>query len=72
MDIKDHKKGDMLKKVINKLFETLKSSLTVLAKAHENSNTDDGRIKFDKEIANGIFYQLELYLLLTILSIFYS
>ena len=53
LEIKDHKKNDMLKKVIQKIFETLKGSLCVLAKAHENSNSEDGRIKFDKEIGNG-------------------
>lgn len=53
LEIKDHKKNDMLKKVIQKIFETLKGSLSVLAKAHENSNSEDGRIKFDKEIGNG-------------------
>ena len=59
MDIKDHKKNDLLKKVIQKLFETLKGSLSVLAKAHENSKSEDGRIEFDKEIANELSTILE-------------
>jgi len=54
LEIKDHKKNDMLKKVIQKIFDTLKTSLSVLAKAHENSNSEDGRIQFDKDIANGM------------------
>jgi hypothetical protein len=53
LEIKDHKTNDMLKKVIQKIFDTLKASLSVLAKAHENSNSEDGRIQFDKKIANG-------------------
>ena len=54
MSIKDHKKNDMFKKVVQKLFQTLYASLEKLSKAHEGSKSSDGRIQFDKEIANGI------------------
>jgi hypothetical protein len=53
MAIKDHKKLDMFKKVVEKLFQTLYTSLEKLSKAHESSAAKDGRIQFDQNIANG-------------------
>lgn len=48
------KESEMLKVVLNKLFETLKNSLEELAKKNKD---DQKKLKIDKETIEGLFWK---------------
>ena len=55
VELKDSKKQmEMVKPVINKLFEVLFTSIEKLAKV-QSENRDHDSLKVDQEIANGNF-----------------
>lgn len=53
--MKDNKKSDLFSRMYKKIFETLLTSLQKISKIQTDSGSKDGRIAFDKEVANGKF-----------------
>ena len=51
--MKDNKKSDLFSRMYKKIFETLLTSLQKISKIQSDSGSKDGRIAFDKEVANG-------------------